>query len=69
MIDEDTFNLEVRKLLKTFGVAAQREIEKGVDEALEAGRLTGEERLTASIRLSIPALELDFTTRGDIRLS
>lgn len=68
MLDEDTFNLEVRKLLKTFGVGAQREIEKAVDEAVEAGRLTGNESLSASIRLEVPEIGLEFTTEGDIRL-
>jgi len=69
MLDEDTFNLEVRKLLKTFGVGAQREIEKAVDEALEAGRLSGDETLSASIRLEIPGLDFEFTTTGDVALS
>lgn len=69
MLDEDTFNLEVRKLLKTFGVGAQREIEKAADDALESGRLTGDETLSASIRLEIPDLDLSFTTEGEIRLS
>lgn len=69
MLDEDTFNLEVRKLLKTFGVGAQREIEKAVDEAVAAGRLTGEETLSASIRLEIPDIDLSFMTDGQISLS
>lgn len=69
MLNEDTFNLEVRKLLKTFGVGAQREIEKAVDEAVESGRLSGDESLSASIRLEVPEIDLGFTTDGDIRLS
>jgi hypothetical protein len=69
MLDEDTFNLEVRKLLKTFGVGAQREIEKAVDDALEDGRLSGDETLSASIRLEISGLDLHFTTDGEIALS
>lgn len=69
MLDENTFNLEVRKLLKTFGVGAQREIEKAVDDALAAGRLTGDETLAASIRLEIPDIDLSFTTDGEISLS
>lgn len=69
MINEDIFNLEVRKLLKTFGVGAQREIEKAVDDALDSGRLNGDETLSASIRLDVPALDLSFTTDGSIRLS
>ena len=68
-MDEDTFNLEVRKLLKSFGISAQREIEKAVDEALETGRLDGDESLAASIRLDIPHLDLSFTTDGSIELS
>ncbi|MFW6083592.1 MAG: DUF6494 family protein [Gemmatimonadota bacterium] len=68
-MDEDTFNLEVRKLLKTFGVSAQREIERAVDEALEAGRLDGDAELGATIRLEIPSLDLNFTTEGSIGLS
>ena len=68
-MDEDTFNLEVRKLLKTFGVSAQREIEKAVDEALQAGRLEGDETLSASIRLEVPGVDLSHTTDGSIALS
>ena len=67
-MDEDTFNLEVRKLLKSFGISAQREIEKAVDDAIEAGRLGGDESLAASIRLDIPQLDLHFTTDGSIGL-
>lgn len=69
MLDEDTFNLEVRKLLKTFGIGAQREIEKAVDEALADGRLSGGETLPASIHLEIPGLDLNVTTNGEISLS
>ena len=35
-MDEERFNLELRKFLKRFGITAQREIEKGVLAALEA---------------------------------
>lgn len=69
MLDEDTFNLEVRKLLKTFGVGAQREIERAVDDALASGSLEGDETLSASIRLEIPDIGLEFDTEGDIRLA
>ena len=36
-MNEEAFNLSVRKFLKNFGVSAQREIEKSVDAALSAG--------------------------------
>ena len=31
-MDPDLFNLELRKFLKRFGITAQREIERAVDE-------------------------------------
>ena len=37
-MDEERFNLSLRKLLKQFGVTAQREIEKAVDTARPVGR-------------------------------
>ena len=36
-MDEDKFNISVRKFLKVVGVTAQREIEKAVREASSAG--------------------------------
>jgi hypothetical protein len=40
-MDEERFNLDVRKFLKHFGVTAQREIEKAVAAGIADGRLTG----------------------------
>ena len=33
-MNEDVFNVSIRKFLKTLGVSAQREIEKAVRQAL-----------------------------------
>ena len=33
-MDEETFNMSIRKFLKTLGVTAQREIELGVRELI-----------------------------------
>ncbi len=41
-MNEDTFNIEVRKFLKQLGVTSQREIESAVRRAVEAGRLKRE---------------------------
>ena len=46
-MNEDVFNVSIRKFLKTLGVSAQREIEKAVRQALAEGKLTGNERLQA----------------------
>jgi hypothetical protein len=43
MMNEDTFNREVRKFLKKVGVTSQREIETAVREAVQAESLLGPE--------------------------
>ena len=40
-MQEDVFNRSIRKLLKEFGVTAQREIEKAVRQAADEHRLKG----------------------------
>ena len=69
MMNEDTFNIEVRKFLKEVGVTSQREIESAVRRAVAAGRLKGNERLEASARLQIEAIGLDHRVEGEIALS
>jgi ribosomal protein L1 len=67
-MDQDHFNMEIRKFLKIVGVTSQREIEKAVQDALEAGKLSGGETLKAHIQLKIDAVGLDFRIDGDIEL-
>ncbi len=69
MLDETTFNLEIRKFLKTFGVNAQREIEEAVRSRIRAGDLTGEESLAASIVLELEGADLSYEQKGTIALS
>ncbi|HET8729123.1 MAG TPA: DUF6494 family protein [Alphaproteobacteria bacterium] len=57
-MDEDRFNIELRKFLKQVGVTSQREIEKAVQAALDDGRLKGGETLRAQIRLTIDEIGL-----------
>jgi Family of unknown function (DUF6494) len=54
-VDEDAFNMSVRKFLKKLGVSAQREIELSVREQLEAGELRGARRSRRQGRLSYRA--------------
>lgn len=68
-MDEDVFNLEVRKFLKRFGVTAQREIEKAVDAALERGTLKGTEVLEVRATLSIPGILPQLNIDGQIALT
>jgi len=67
-VDEDTFNLQLRKFLKKVGVGSQREIERAVRAALADGRLAGDERLAARVVLSIPALGLELEVEDTIAL-
>lgn len=69
MLDENTFNLEIRKFLKMFGVNAQREIEKTVRAKILSGDLTGEEMLDARITLDLPDADLLYEQEGTIALS
>ena len=68
-MDEDAFNMSVRRFLKTLGVTAQREIERAVREQLEAGRLRGDEQLPANATVSVRGLPEDVVVTGTISLS
>ena len=67
-MNEDVFNLEIRKLLKKVGITSQREIERSVREALDAGRLKGNETLKATVTLELPDLGVKHTIDGEIAL-
>lgn len=67
-MDEDVFNLEVRKFLKRFGVTAQREIEKAVASGLERGALSGKEILAVKATLAIPNVLPTLQIDGEIHL-
>ena len=67
-MDQETFNLGIRKFLKTVGVNSQREIEEAVGRALESGGLKGDEALAARMVLEIPELGLKVPFEGEIKL-
>jgi hypothetical protein len=68
-MDEDTFNMSIRKFLKTLGVTAQREIELGVREQLESGELSGDEKLEATATVRVKGIPEDIVITGVIALS
>jgi hypothetical protein len=68
-MDEEVFNLELRKFLKRFGVTAQREIEKAVEAALSERKLAGNEVLPVQATLSIPGVLPTFEINGEIALA
>ena len=67
-MNEETFNTEMRKFLKKVGVTSQREIEKAVREAIESGKLKGDETVKAQATLKIEQLGLEVDIDGDIEL-
>ena len=67
-MDEDRFNMSVRKLLKVVGVTSQREIEKAVLEAIRTGRLRGDEQLRTKVTLTIEAIGLTHVVEDGIEL-
>lgn len=68
-MDDEVFNMSVRKFLKVVGVTSQREIEQAVARAVEAGTLAGSERLVASVTLEVAAIGLRLTIPGEIVLA
>ena len=68
-MDEEVFNMSVRKFLKTLGVTAQREIELAVREQMEAGDLQGDETLDATATVTVDRLSRDVVVTGRISLA
>jgi Family of unknown function (DUF6494) len=68
-MDEDAFNLSIRKFLKHFGVTAQREIETHVRKAIEDGKLRGDEAVPVRATLVIEGLMREYHIDGTITLS
>jgi hypothetical protein len=67
-MDEETFNLSIRKFLKVVGIGSQREIEHAVAQATTDGRIVGNEHFPARMTLVVKGLNIDITFDGDIRL-
>jgi Family of unknown function (DUF6494) len=67
-MDQEVFNLSIRKFLKMVGVNSQREIEQAVQAALAAAKLQGTETVAARVTLEIPTLGVKVPFEGEIRL-
>ena len=68
-MNEDVFNMSLRKFLKKVGVTSQREIEKAVRSAIDGGKLKGDEALNAEVTLKVNGLELSEKITGRIELT
>ena len=65
-MDEDRFNMEVRKFLKVVGVTSQREIENAVRAAIGSGALKTSGKIAATMTLRIPEIGLDHVIDSSI---
>jgi len=68
-VDEEAFNMSVRRFLKTLGVTAQREIDLAVRERLDGGDLQGDETLDATATITVAGLAHDVVVSGKISLA
>jgi hypothetical protein len=67
-MDEENFNISMRKFLKMVGVSSQNEIEKAVEKAIADGRIAGTETFPAKMTLQIDGIQLNVNFDGEIRL-
>ncbi len=67
-MNEDIFNLQIRKFLKKVGIQSQRQIEMSVREAIDSGRITGSETLHAKVQLTVDGVNIDHTIEDTIAL-
>jgi hypothetical protein len=67
-MDQETFNLSIRKFLKIVGINSQRAIEQAVDKAVAAGAIQGKETFPATMTLEIDGLKLNVKFDGEIQL-
>jgi len=67
-MNEDTFNLQIRKFLKKVGISSQREIEAAVRRAVESGKISGDGKLHASVTLRVPEVGIELDIEDDIAL-
>jgi hypothetical protein len=67
-VNDESFNISLRKFLKMVGVSAQREIEEAVRKGIADGTIKGIESMPASMTLEIPALKCSVRFDGKIEL-
>lgn len=68
-MNEEVFNMELRKFLKKVGVTSQREIEQAVRDGLESGKLSSSDKVKVKMVLTIEDLDVTHDVDGEISLS
>ena len=67
-MNDETFNLSIRKFLKVVGIGSQREIERAVAQAVGDGAIKGSETFPAHVTLEVPGLKINVKFDGEIKL-
>lgn len=67
-MNDDTFNMSVRKFLKAVGVRSQHEIEQAVTLAIASGKLKGNESLKAKMVLTVSGIDINVNFDDEIKL-
>lgn len=67
-MNEDTFNMSIRKFLKTVGVKSQHEIEQAVQRSLRDKTLSEHASVPVVMTLSSDSLKLKVQFDGKIEL-
>lgn len=67
-MNDENFNLSLRKFLKMVGVSSQNEIEKAVAKAMADKSISGNESLPATMTLEIAGVKLNVKFDGVITL-
>ena len=68
-MDEEVFNIQLRKFLKKVGIQSRREVEQVVPSAISTGTLDATEMLTSCMVLRVPAVSIDVAIEDAIKLS
>ena len=67
-MDQEVFNMQLRRFLKKVGIQSQRDIELAVRQGIEAGTLASTDKLNAQVLLQVPAVGLKVTIEDEIAL-
>lgn len=67
-MNDDSFNMSMRKFLKRVGVTSQQKIEEAVRTAHDAGKLHDRKTIRARVVLTIDGLDVNHVVEDDIVL-
>lgn len=68
-MNEETFNMSMRKFLKKFGVTSQQQLEKAVRDAVANGRIKDSQDIPVKVVLTSEVLDKPFEVNGTLKLT